>query len=273
MTSRPRQWLLAPVLATLGLVYGGTAAHADFTLDVAVAGGPSLSFNSTTGAFTLTGGIASHTYTFKFNGTNSTFTTDGSGNGGGTATTTDNYTPTFSANGLGGVSTFGTYAISSIAVTAMDGVSRSQLLDTSVDTKNSGSAQANDLTISVSREFSIPSSPQVVLESKWASSQTDSGTVSFVSSIGATSTSILSGSFLAPPNPTLSQVTVTPGTNPYTVSNQIVISNLNAGGTDNLSMTTNVYATPEPGTLTLAFAGLPLAAGLWLRKRRRGLSS
>jgi hypothetical protein len=90
---------------------------------------------------------------------------------------------------------------------------------------------------------------------------------SFVSTVGATSTPVLT---LTAPNPNTIATTVpiTIPSNPFSITNRMVL-NLVSLGTANLTGTTTV-AVPAPGGLVLALTGLPLLGlSRWIRRRKQ----
>lgn len=263
-----RVGLAAVAALTLGTAGGGSRAFADLTLDVHESGGPEIVINSTTGSYTFTGGAILTSYTFQVNGSALTFTTDGSGNksGGAGTVSTNNTTVSFKADGTDGTAaSFGDYVIHSVTATqhTNGSGSKSSINDITTDVGGTNSS-TKDLNIGATYGFTQPSSTHVLLESVLSPSNIDSGAVTFTSSLNGTTTTPLTATA---PSTQITSTPATPASNPYDVSNLIVIHQLATGDTDNISATTNVYATPEPATFAMALSALPLVA---LALRRRG---
>jgi hypothetical protein len=278
---RLRDRLASLFVLTLCLAAGGSRAKADLTLMLAdtitdpstqaVTTVASIAIDSSTGSATFTSN-ATGLFTFNINNTAVSFnvTTAGQGVLGSFAANASDDKVDFTATGISGTSSFGNYNINSLSVSQFASPTVSEIDDVTTDIGGANVGANEALTIAPGYSFNGPNSPTVSLESDLSPSKVGSGQVTFLSTLGTTSTASLTATGLSSQS---SSVTFAPGTPPYNVSNQLVISGLTSGLRDNISATTDVngiasldVTAPEPSTITMALIALP---GVLLAAYRR----
>jgi hypothetical protein len=266
MTRFGKRTAILAVLA-LGLSLGGSRARADLTLNVSEAGGPSIAINSTLGTATLTGEAAG-TYTFLIDSQLVTFVVPTNGASVNGSFTADNQVANFKAN-AGGTTTFGDYSAVTIGITQTTNSLGSLLTDINTDVTASNVATAGALTISASNPFGGPSG-LVPVTSDLSASTIQSGTVTFKSTVNGTDVPGVPLSLSSHGDTFVT--TNLPLSSPFSTSNVLVISGLNAGLTDTINGTTTLgpAVVPEPASLAIVFSALPmLGFAAWRRRRTR----
>ncbi len=275
MASRFFRQITAIAALAAGLALGGPHAEASLTLNIQHGGSvtnPAINIVNGTdtmtpnnGSFTFTG-AKNVQYMLTIDGTVETFTTSG---------TTGSYTGTFTTTNVNQItfsdSTFGEFNISSLTATQGQSAQDSFIDDVNTDVTRNSNTDLRTLTIKTTTSFMQPSTTSVLLQSAVNLTTTDTNASTALSSAIGTGAPVSVTATMANPNPSAAAY-VTPGTNPYTVTSQFTISNLGDGTATPISATidarTDIFASPEPATLTMALMAVP-ATTLMLRRKRK----
>jgi len=267
-----RRVALLAILAGGIALGGGPRAHADFTLTLTdSATGTSLFIDNTTGTYTYTAGTGdvSSSDMFAIDGNIFSY-----------SSTSGSFSPslgnliTFSS----GTGRFGNFANAQIQITsnAPGTVQSGKVFDTNISTRNTSGA-ADTLTAAVtSTGFTLPGSlgSQMLLRNVLSlsdlSQPSDVGYTQFTSALNGQATptaQVTASQFSSGTLGALTTATVVQTSSPYTLTNSLVL-NLGANGTANFTGTTTALL-PEPGTIAMTLAALPVMGFSFWRRRAK----